>query len=787
MKYEIFTYYKKIKQIIDWLPIFLKNDLNLSEQDTYDCTDKISSGVDRINQVIIFDRDENDNINIKEDNNFLYYNKYLETVYRRFENSNKPYNGKNTIKNLNDYVSYNVYEFVDKMNNNFISELYLMCYMMSGYIGNTTLLQVNELKHSIPNFIPMSYDNATITAKQFLAYLGNKLCLLGIKYSEKIKNKVEKHNGNKLELENILIQETKDIYSLLEPVAIWLQDFAPQHQPNDQGKKNKLQNYISTLRNLCTVFTSNDKNYDIIIEENNDLKDYNNYVSALVAPLEVDSRNWLSTLIQDKGFLKFVDNAYQAFSDLNMKIGQIIDSCFSYLFYACEPQSYVQLSPELIKTINELFPNNILAQEYFNDVIQILQYCSNKILQLGTLQLYNTIQQCINEYKNNNDENELKLKIKHQIIKIYHQNLIPIKELLNKVLQEFVKYKKNNYLSGGIREKLPKLENIIPQLGSGLEKFAVKYNINLLGEFIKLLGTDNLGDILYSMQHDKNGNIIENEDFLRNDFFDILDKLLNPIFKYNNTSNSTLNYIRYILFNFVYRINSIVDYNKMVSSNDSYMNGGKYPEQIEYNNYNTWNNVSGNNFAPGFNYRFDRKKANQKMKEIAEKNGYLDVLDTSGNFIYINPKQTLQYGNGMDTYTIDTSKISMQELIILFKNKIGKETVSVFRNILNSNLFQVDNKELKNIICDEVIKGINRIEHTYKILKQFLQNETIGNDNVIMNQILGINGAIKSDNIDNLMKLRDILRLQRQGKSNREIYKELDVNVEKFLSHARRK
>ena len=56
-----------------------------------------------------------------------------------------------------------------------------------------------------------------------------------------------------------------------------------------------------------------------------------------------------------------------------------------------------------------------------------------------------------------------------------------------------------------------------------------------------------------------------------------------------------------------------------------------------------------------------------------------------------------------------------------------------------------------------------------------------------MNQILGINGAIKSDNIDNLMKLRDILRLQRQGKSNREIYKELDVNVEKFLSHARRK
>ena len=783
MKQETMNYYNTIKQIIDWLPIFIKNDLNLSEQDTYDYTNKIACYVGRINKFIAFDRNENDNVNIKEDNNFLYYNGYLENLYMTFENFNKPQNGKNTIKNLENYVSNNVDEFVYKMNESFIYILYTICYNINNYIENTTL-SLSELRNSIPDFIPINYGNETITAKQFLAYLGNKLCLLGIKYSEKIRNKVEKHNGNKLELENILIQETKDMYNVLKPVATWLQNLAQQYQPNENDKQ-EINNKFRGLRNLCTVFTSNDKNGNVVIEENNDFKDYDNYVSALVAPLEVDSKNELLTLIQDKEFLKFVDDLYQAFSDLNMKIDQIVNLGDYHL-------KNIHFSPELIETINKLFPNNVLGQEDLSNFLLILQYFKNKISQLGTLQLCNTIQQCINEYKNNNDENELKLKIKHQIIKIYYQNVTPIKELLNKLLQEFVnKYDKND-LSNRQREKLLKLENIIPILGDELNKFATKYNIPVLAEVIKLLQVENnLEEILSKMPHDENGNIIENEDFLRKDFFDISDKLLAPIFKYNNKNNSTLNYMRYILFNFVYRINSIVDYRNIVSSSSSYMKEEEtqYPEQIEYDNYNTWNHVSDDKFAPGFNYKFDRKEANQKMKEIAEKNGYKDIINE--NFVYINPNRTIKVGSGIDAIEVDTSKISMQELIILFKNKVVKEMVNVFMNILSSSLLQkkVDNIELKNMVRDEIIKCIDRIEHIYKTLEEFLTKEdkTIGDNNVIMNQIFGINGGIKSDNIDNLIKLGNILKLQKQGKSIREINKELDINVEKFLSHARRK
>ena len=219
------------------------------------------------------------------------------------------------------------------------------------------------------------------------------------------------------------------------------------------------------------------------------------------------------------------------------------------------------------------------------------------------------------------------------------------------------------------------------------------------------------------------------------------------------------------------------------------MKEGKYPEQIEYDNYNTWNNDVDNATLPqGFNREFNSEYINQKMKEIAKKNGYKDIINN--NFVYINPEKEITIGSGMDKKTIDTSKISMQELIILFKNKIVKEMVNVFRNILSSNLLKkVDNTELKNIVCDEIIHSIDRIEQIYKTLEEFLTEEakTIGNNNVIMNQILGINGAIRSDNINNLIKLSDILKLQKQGKSIREINKELNINVEKFLSHARRK
>ena len=134
-----------------------------------------------------------------------------------------------------------------------------------------------------------------------------------------------------------------------------------------------------------------------------------------------------------------------------------------------------------------------------------------------------------------------------------------------------------------------------------------------------------------------------------------------------------------------------------------------------------WKDVNEDELPLGFNYEFDRGELNNKIRNIAKINGYKNIINedfipiyndqqyftdinhdynknsmnssskyitrdnNDENNIKINGNKNIRntnllkikktIGSGMSAKTIDTSKISMQEFIILCKNKIVKKCI----------------------------------------------------------------------------------------------------------------
>ena len=402
-------------------------------------------------------------------------------------------------------------------------------------------LSLKYLKEKYPKVITITSDKKYITVKELETYFKNKIYILDINYILSVLT----YSDNLTKLKQEITNYHSKITSIINCLSTLLKNDFKVPEEKISKYYDEISSFDELLDSFDSFYKDSDGNILIEDEEKNNFIFYNDYIPQFFKSLESESKKNLYSLIKDEKFLEFVNDSYQTFSDLKTKIQQIISqhnlndviSSNSYMINSIVwlPNNVLSDIKKIFPNIKERFPNNKFKKDDLKEIKYTLNYCTNTISEVGTLQLCNTIQQCINKYKNNNDEDELKNKIKSKIIKICH-DLIPLKNLAIKLLQVCINnheiierncYNGVTYEEGRLyynlfrndfpklitklKEKanelknseidvpevekslLPKLlklhearEIVIPQLGSGLEEFAAKYNIQLSEEQNKI-------------------------------------------------------------------------------------------------------------------------------------------------------------------------------------------------------------------------------------------------------------------------------------------------------------
>ena len=201
------------------------------------------------------------------------------------------------------------------------------------------------------------------------------------------------------------------------------------------------------------------------------------YISECSKILESEYKNDLSELIKDKNFLNFVDNSYKSFNNLVIDILRFD--------FNSQSQIFMKLPSELLSEVQKQFHNNEFKEENLNDIKCLLNLCANEIFQDGITELCDGMKYRIKEYREDHDETKLKNKMKSKVTEMCNR-LIPIKNLVIKLLKEFVNnYDKTN-LSDKEKESLMKTIEKIQQRCSELDEFVAKYNIQLSEEHNKI-------------------------------------------------------------------------------------------------------------------------------------------------------------------------------------------------------------------------------------------------------------------------------------------------------------
>lgn len=595
IKKETKIFYEKFNKIISWLPEFLR-EKGVPEDVLTMYITELNRTIKQINSImLITNKDDNGNINIKENNNFLLYKYYIENIYFRMRDE-----FCDDFKNINNWFKfYDMYELFEVLNfggynNPLISNRFynLLCYV------NKTQLLPNNLKQKFYNIITLPMEhNSDISVLRALTYLSNKFQLLLIncfnemqQYIKECKNDTKEYKKLNDRIKMKRIQKIMNYKKQILNIMNWLRDFLTEELNSFPNLKALLEEYrkwkahhddvdynaikcgnlnedlqlvndiINQLTNLNHSVLSFDMDFDKImkkfeLELSNKLSiimndktktNNNNGANKMVDNKTVHNNN---EIIEDEGFVTrnfeslLLKDISDEFSDIFQdtyhsgkyssipRIGEWSDEIAGLIngFIKCAqrcsnpinaildafiedyPEFTVLLSKEInrkelnikfksiLKEIENNIPNIIVDNKDFiyigneNDktgrgmeignpktitLLQLLRYCSNKILK----EELNTLSRIMYDYKNDKEPDNFKQILKNNML----IGCKKIKSIMCAIL-EFLKTEPFEYyinaqytgsedlqsVYNSITKEIECLDSVIPQI----DKFITKYKL----------------------------------------------------------------------------------------------------------------------------------------------------------------------------------------------------------------------------------------------------------------------------------------------------------------------
>lgn len=379
--------------------------------------------------------DVDKNGNIEENVMFLQSESYIRELYKKYDKT--PYGGYITATkfklnnartggNPASYPTGNVYYHI---NNNFFSMnnkvkpniKSLVQYIDCDYIwwmatsiktmyakikSRESKILIRNLSHDelaqfpdLQNIIHNMNQN-TINLNQFFKYLINKVCMLGIQYSEKLKNIIK--SNDEILLNHSLILETKNVLENIQPIINWLNKFLT----SEDGLRNKeyyrsfIQHMIYNIENIDQLLDSKSNNTIVIQTNDEKVLLYCNYFRSLFVLTKATCCNNIEDIVNNN-FSKLVDQYYEFLDNIRHSIitiqGKLADSTNMGNGFVVD---------ESVRLLSNLFPEDDELLNNCNNCYNIFNYLSNKISLFG-IELYNEIQQCIATRNNNNIQNEI--------------------------------------------------------------------------------------------------------------------------------------------------------------------------------------------------------------------------------------------------------------------------------------------------------------------------------------------------------------------------------------------
>ena len=230
IRQETKIFYEKFNKIISWLPKFLR-DKGVPKDVLTMYIAELNRTIKQINSImLITNKDDNGNINIQENNNFLLYKGYIENIYFRMRDE-----FCDDFKNINDlfkfcdmYKLFKILEF----NGGNSPLIYNGFYNLLYYVDKEKSLP-NNLKQKFCNIITLHIEhNSDISVLRALTYLSNKFQLLLINCFNEMRQYIKECRNNTQEYKILndtikmkKIQKMMNYKEQILNILNWLRDF----------------------------------------------------------------------------------------------------------------------------------------------------------------------------------------------------------------------------------------------------------------------------------------------------------------------------------------------------------------------------------------------------------------------------------------------------------------------------------------------------------------------------------------------------------------------------------